>query len=285
MTTTTTTSTSSAPAAAPTDTVEAREAAYWDSQAAHVDDDRLRTEDPGSDEFGQVFLNEIGDVRGKRVLDVGCGTGSWAVHMAKAGAEVWAVDISPQSVAVVRRRAELNAVADRVHASVGSATETGLPDAFFDLVYGQDIIHHLDANAFGREVARVLKPDGRACFSENSANNPLLMFARNHVCGHFGIPRWSSDDEYPLTRLKLGVFASYFTRSKVQFPIFVCFFYFDAKVFKYRSRVMSWLCRAADRSIHRLTPFLRRYSYRQLVSFEMPRSAESATTRALGHVR
>jgi ubiquinone/menaquinone biosynthesis C-methylase UbiE len=258
-----------------TTTVEQREATYWDQQAAQVSDDHLRSE-PASettaspDELTDAFLKLIGPVAGKRVLDIGCGTGAWAVHMARAGADVWAIDISPQSIAVAQRRAQLNGVSKSLHASVQSATASDFPDRFFDVVYGQDIIHHLDAHSFGREVARLLAPGGHACFYENCANNPILMFARNHLCGRFGIPRWSSDDEYPLTRAKLGDFARPFSGHTVHYPKFVCFFYFDAKLFRYRSRIVSWICTKADALIYRLFPFLRQYSYRQLIKLECP---------------
>ncbi|MCC5974893.1 MAG: magnesium protoporphyrin IX methyltransferase [Rubellimicrobium sp.] len=45
------------------------------------------------------------DLRGARVLDAGCGTGAMAVELARRGAEVVAVDISPQLIAIARERA------------------------------------------------------------------------------------------------------------------------------------------------------------------------------------
>lgn len=247
------------------ETTEQREASYWDDQAARIADSDLAISDIANHMLSQAVLRRLGEVAGLRVLDVGCGTGEWAVRLAKMGSRVWAVDISPVSVATVRRRAALHGVADRVTAMVMSATELDFPDRFFDRVHGQNIIHHLDAVRFGREVVRVLRDGGRGVFHENCANNRLLMLARDHLCGRWGIPRWSSPDEYPLTRDRLSAFAAGFARFEAEYPEFLFFHYLDAKLFGYRNRPVSWLCHSLDRAVHRFVPILRRYSYRQVI--------------------
>ncbi|GJG86397.1 hypothetical protein tb265_15780 [Gemmatimonadetes bacterium T265] len=246
-------------------TVDDREAAYWDAQAARVSDDDLRRIPNTGDALAVRALALLGDLHGRRVLDVGCGTGEWAVVLASRGAEVWAVDISPGSVAVAKRRAALHGLSERVHAAVMSAMALEFPDGFFDAVHGQDIIHHMtDAGGFGREIARVLAPDGSAVFLENCANNRLLMFARDNVCGRWGIPKWSSDDEYPLTRGRLREFGRAFSTTEVEYPRFLCFFYIDAKLFRYRRKIVSRVCSGLDRLVFNV-PALRQYSYRQVV--------------------
>ena len=252
--------------------VEAREADYWDKAALQFLDTDLRIDPAAVDEEGRFQLELLGDVAGKRILEVGCGSGDWAVRLALAGAEVWAVDISPESVAVTRRRAEVNNVSDRIHASVMSATEMTFDDGYFEVVHGTNIVHHMDAGPFGAEVARVLRADGQAIFGENSANNPLLMAARNNLCGRFGIPKWSSDDEYPLTRTNIRLFSAPFDHHKVYFPHFLFFHYFNAKFFKYRSSFVGWACSTLDRGIFRFLPFLRSWSYRQVLHCWQPRA-------------
>jgi SAM-dependent methyltransferase len=145
-----------------------------------------------------------------------------------------------------------------------------LPDASFDMVHGQDILHHLPGAPFAREIARILAPDGHAVFSENCANNPLLMFARNRLCGRFGIPKWSTDDEYPLTKQKIAEIGSAFRRTRVEFPEFLFLHFLDAKLFGYRRRPITWACRTFDEAVYRYLPVLRRYSYRQVVRFDGP---------------
>jgi ubiquinone/menaquinone biosynthesis C-methylase UbiE len=244
---------------------EQREAAFWDHQADLASDDALRRERIGFTPIDRCRLDLLGDYRGRSVLDLGCGTGLWAVYLAEQGAHVTAIDVSSRSVRVLRRRAELRGAADRITAAVGSALHLPFPDQSFDFVQGQDLVHHIGAvGALGREVMRVLRPGGIAVFSENSGSNRLLMLARR-ACGHFGIPKWSSPDEHPLTRHEALTFGSAFDRHEVLYPQFVCFQLVDAKFFQYRNRGVTAVCRTIDSSLVRLFPFLRPYSYRQVV--------------------
>ncbi len=246
-------------------TVEEREAAYWDGIASQLTDDDLRKQSVEDSADTRCRMELLGDLKGKKVLDVGCGTGLWTVFLAQKGAEVWSIDISPGSVRATERRASVHGLSDKVHASVQSATALEFPDGFFDAVHGQDIIHHLDPAEFGKEMARVLGPAGRAVFSENCANDPLLMFARDYLCGRFGIPKWSSDDEYPLTKVRRGLFVKPFGRAEFRYPEFRYWHYLDAKLFQYKNKPINVFCHGMDRLVYSALPFLRQNSYRQIV--------------------
>ena len=256
------------------ESLEERERRYWDAQSSRYSDDALLDGDPqlasGSE---RLHLHWLGELQGKRLLDVGCGVGQWSVFLAKLGAEVWAIDISPASLEVARRNATLHGVEDRIHFDTMNALATSFPDQFFDRVHGQDVIHHLDPELLGREVGRVLRPGGRAIFTENCANNPLLMLARKHLCGRFGIPRWSSGDEYPLTREGIRAFGASFLTVDVAFPDFRFFHLLNAKLFGYRSRLLNHAFDALDAGIYRFLPILRPWSYRQVIRFSFPRAA------------
>src|SRR5215470_3431964 len=61
--------------------------------------------------FSKEFrLRLLGDLRGKRVLDIGCGDGGNSALFAKLGARVVGVDISPGAIEVARERAIVNGV-------------------------------------------------------------------------------------------------------------------------------------------------------------------------------
>ena len=129
---------------------------------------------PGVAEF-------LGDLAGKRVIEYGCGLGRITVLLARSGAQVDAFDISPESVEVARRRAEVNGLGDRIRLSVAVAEELPYDDSEFDLAFGKAVLHHLDVASAGPELLRVLRPGGRAAFSEPLGMNPLLTMTRDHV--------------------------------------------------------------------------------------------------------
>lgn len=115
-----------------------------------------------ADDYRLVAVREaLGDVRGLRVLDLGCGKGRFAVHLQAAGAAVVGMDPS----AVMLRKAPLP---DRLR-----ATATRLPFAtgVFDRVMAVEVLEHLTPSACDaalREMRRVLRPGGRVAIVDKS---------------------------------------------------------------------------------------------------------------------
>lgn len=140
----------------------------------------------------------LGELRGKRALDYGCGHGMAAVAMARAGATVTAFDLSPGYVDEARRRAAASGV--NVECVVADGESLPFADASFDAIWGNAILHHLDLTRAGRELRRVLAPGGVAVFCEPWGGNPLLSFARRRL-PYPGKDR--TPDERPLTRRDL----------------------------------------------------------------------------------
>ena len=102
-------------------------------------------------------LVELGDLRGRRVLDVGCGTGRLvAALVAEARAKVWGIDASDQMVAVARER-----VPAGVGVRQGVAERLPFRDGWFDRVTMSLVIHLVDRPLALAEARRVVPPDGR----------------------------------------------------------------------------------------------------------------------------
>jgi 2-polyprenyl-3-methyl-5-hydroxy-6-metoxy-1,4-benzoquinol methylase len=81
---------------------------------------------------------------GKQVLEIGCGIGTDTINFARHGAHVTAVELSEESLAVARQRAEVFGLASQITFMSGNAEElTGwLPRRHYDLIYSFGVIHH-----------------------------------------------------------------------------------------------------------------------------------------------
>ena len=133
--------------------------------------DELR---PVDGNWWQLFdaLVEAGGLGGRRVLEVGCGTGRLAAALGeRAGADVTAVDASP---AMVERARALG-----VDARAARAEALPFPDASFDAVVMRMVVHLVDRPAALAEAARVLRPGGTlAVATEEPASFDDIWFAR-----------------------------------------------------------------------------------------------------------
>jgi SAM-dependent methyltransferase len=153
----------------------------------------------------------FGDLRGKRLLDYGCGHGMASVVFARAGAKVTAFDLSPGYVNEARDRAGANGV--HVTCVIADGEDLPFEDGSFDAVWGNAILHHLNLERAGRELHRVLAPGGVAVFCEPWGGNPLLAFARRCL-PYPGKDR--TPDERPLTRGDLDPLRAIFPSVEVQ---------------------------------------------------------------------
>jgi SAM-dependent methyltransferase len=270
------------------DEVLHREREFHDALAAPLTAAALPPRAP--DHLEAALLARAGDLRGRRVLELGCGTGDLTLHLLAGGAAVTALDLSARMVEIARRRAERYAPDAEARFVVAPVEATGLASGAFDLVVGKWILHHADFRRAADEIARVLRPGGAAVFIENSGLNPLLSFARRRLAGRFGIPRYGTDDEHPLVAQDYAYVRRRFGTLTLSYPD-VCFFeLFDRQVFRYRSRAVSWTMRALDHGVWRFLPGLRRYSYHVLLAVKKapgrcPASVEEggyATRRAGG---
>jgi ubiquinone/menaquinone biosynthesis C-methylase UbiE len=117
--------------------------------------DRLRPVDSNWWQLFELLLVE-GDLTGRRVLDVGCGTGRFAAALAERGARVWGVDPSEEMLAHARA-----AGGRTVGLRVGRAEALPFKGAWFERAVLRTVVHLVERpRAFG-ELARVLRPEGR----------------------------------------------------------------------------------------------------------------------------
>ncbi|MDR3253157.1 MAG: methyltransferase domain-containing protein [Tannerella sp.] len=109
------------------------------------------------------------------VLELGCGTGYFTREIVKTGAEVTAIDISPELLNVAK--AEI--ISPRVSFCEENAYRMSFPDNSFDYIVGSSVLHHLDIKKAMSEIYRVLKPDGTIAFTEPNMMNPQIALQKN----------------------------------------------------------------------------------------------------------
>jgi ubiquinone/menaquinone biosynthesis C-methylase UbiE len=106
-------------------------------------------------------LLEYQSAAGLKVLDVGCGQGTDLYRYAASRAEATGIDLTPRHVELARAHlAAMGVTGEVIH---GDAEALPFPDATFDRVSSNGVLHHTpDMPAALREIRRVLKPGGRA---------------------------------------------------------------------------------------------------------------------------
>lgn len=80
--------------------------------------------------------------KGKRVLEIGCGIGTAAVGFARAGADLTAVDLSKESLALCRQRFEVYGLKARLYCVNAEELAMTVPPEPYDLIYSFGVIHH-----------------------------------------------------------------------------------------------------------------------------------------------
>jgi SAM-dependent methyltransferase len=187
-----------------------RERAFWDTTSApdyYADWQEATYETWHEWPIRRAAAAYLGPLRGKKLLL--CGEGEEAVYFAREGAEVWCFDISAVRIQALQDLVNRRGVADRVHLSVQPFEHLDYPDDFFDLAFGQAIVHHVDLTLGGRELNRVLKPGGRASFIEPLGTNPLLAFARARLPYRH---KDRTEDEEPVDYADIRAFGASFAR-------------------------------------------------------------------------
>jgi len=111
----------------------------------------------------KLIAAHLGDLRGKRILDVGCGKGRFArvFREQQPEAEIWGVDISEEM---------LRFVPEGIPTRPGSMTELPFDSEWFDGAYATESLEHaVEIDKAVAEICRVVKPGGRIAIIDKNA--------------------------------------------------------------------------------------------------------------------
>jgi len=191
----------------------------------------------------------LGDVAGKTVLDLGCGTGENLIPLIKPDACTIGIDISPDLIRLAKRLVDQAAL--QTDLRVGSAYATGLPDESIDVICCMSLIHHLDIPRARDEMQRILKPGGYIVlkepvrFSSTYTRLRTLLPSKGEV----------SEYEHPLTEQELATMTKPFRVEGKRF--------FRLAIISLANRVHPLISQSLGKTDYRLLmryPALQRYA-------------------------
>jgi ubiquinone/menaquinone biosynthesis C-methylase UbiE len=113
----------------------------------------------------KLLLDHLGDLGGKRALDVGCGKGRFARIFQERypAAEMWGLDISQEM---------LKHVPDGIQTRAGSMTALPFEDGWFDAAYATESLEHaVEIDVAVGEICRVVKPGGRIAIIDKNVEH------------------------------------------------------------------------------------------------------------------
>lgn len=151
-------------------------------------------------EFG---IRALGDVAGKRILDVGCGEGEDAMILALLGAHVTGLDVSPAAVELSRQRAMVNRVSDRTSFVCAPLNTADLPKKWFDVIWIDNVLHHVldELDETMRHLLKAAKLGALVLCTEPVSLNKTLRKIRFLVPVHTE----ATPGERPLERADLAI--------------------------------------------------------------------------------
>ena len=237
-----------------------REQQFWNEQIGPLEE-YLDEYDRGPDKNTRALIQALEPLESKHVLDIGCGGGVLSAWLTDRGANVTAIDLSPESVA--RARELFAALEMSVVCLCVPFPSSALDGRAYDRLAGRYVLHHLDLMVAAPALAQSMAIGGRGAFLETMATNPLLILARRRLVGRLGVPRYGTVDERPLSRRDLSLLSAAVGPVRVAVAEVNCARLIDRQLFKYRYARVSKVLAVIDQGL--LAVGLTAASYHQVV--------------------
>lgn len=132
---------------------------------------------------------------GLKVLEVGCGTGKSACHLAGSGFRVTALDRRPLMLEKARKRAEQEGISG-IEWIQGDVQALPFEDESFDVVFAESVTIFTDIPVTFAEYHRVLKPNGRLLDRELVLHAPMPEPIYREITGFFKFDAVPTVDEW-----------------------------------------------------------------------------------------
>lgn len=118
------------------------------------------------------------EIKGKRVLDYGCGNGVHLPFLARHAKEVVAIDLSQPSLDIAARLLEKERLSGIVSLIQMDCEQLAFPDNSFDVIFDGGTFSSIDLDRALPELSRILKPNGCLIGIETFGHNPIANLKR-----------------------------------------------------------------------------------------------------------
>ncbi|MDD3875963.1 MAG: class I SAM-dependent methyltransferase [Bacteroidales bacterium] len=203
--------------------------------------------------FEQISKKMLSFCEGKKVLEFGCGPGSHSLILAKKAKEVSSIDISDFAIQKAKSEAEKRGLYNLGFFEM-NAEELKFSDSYFDMIYGNAIIHHLDLEKAFIEINRVLKSGGKAFFYEPLGHNFFINFYRILT------PKMRTVDEHPLLIADLKLIRKHFKNVEIEYFHFFTLLSVPFRNFKFFKNLLNFLF-LMDKIFFLVLPFMKKYAW------------------------
>ena len=168
-------------------------------------------------DFDQEIQN---DCKNKNILDYGCGIGlNTEKYLKYLPKKITGIDISEISLQKARKRVKLYEN-QKVEFKQDNCENLSLENESFELVYGTGVLHHLKLDLAIKEIARVLKKDGKIIFVEPLGTNPIINLYR------WMTPKARSQDEHPFNENDFAFMRNHFKDLKIKYYGFLTLIFY-----------------------------------------------------------
>ena len=212
-------------------------------------------------ERGQPLFSKLipNNLKGKSVLEIGCGLGAHTEMLCKAGANLTSIDLAPQSIVTTKKRLDLK----NLRAEVFEADAENLPfeDEEFDLIWSWGVIHHSpNTEKCAKEIQRVLKTGGELrimLYHTNSMYNWInVIFRYGLLQGklfsmtiqelHNRYTDGKKDDGAPLSK--------YYSRNEIKNILFPKLEILHQKTYEQKAVISRFFPKKLRRNIEKIIP-------------------------------
>jgi ubiquinone/menaquinone biosynthesis C-methylase UbiE len=151
-----------------------KEIAFFDGHAAADDYDVFTPQ--ASTRLAEAFVNLTGLKPGARVIDLGCGSGTFTALLARAGYDCVGLDISAKLLEVGRHKHP------QIEFVAGDIEHLPFPGESFDGALLSGVVHHFpDPSPCAKETFRLLRPRGRFLAFDPNRMNPFMWLYRDRA--------------------------------------------------------------------------------------------------------